>query len=341
MRYARLSVSELLVNSINGFPFPGGLGMGKPIYLVPEDSATSYFRGWLRKNGAHPADIYATLPEAFAATVPYRNDTIFAFPGDYENTAELDWDHDFVHLVGVDSNIEGDHTQGGVNIFTDTVDVVNTIDITGKRCIFQNAKIANAGADAHNLQAVFLRGEGAIFRNVAISGALAATQCDTALATSLCIGRGGYFPRFYDCVIGNNTQTTRTGDTNSHLHITSLGGGAYPPDNGLFKNCKFLSISVDVTTPMVYILTHSIDRIWLFDECSFYNYYTAAGTNLNEVFHDDDTFYTHQIVLKNCLASGYDEWSDSDIGFKNIQSNMPITGLGGGLTRPPTAVVGS
>lgn len=282
-----------------------------------------------------------TLMAGYSHLRTGRGDTVFIANGDYVLTAEFDWSKSDTNLVGLYENIEGDYTQGGVNIYTTTATVVNTVHITGTRCLFQNLKINNAGAAAACLNAVFLCGAGAVFKNVAICGAQAATQCDTALATSLCIGRGGYFPKFEDCVIGTNTQTTRTGATNSHLHFTSLGGGLYCPDNGTFKRCKFLSISVDATTPMVYMLTHSIDRIWLFEDCTFYNFYVATGALLNQVFNDADTYYTHQVVLKRCTAIGYTEWQTADIGFKSIQTDMSVTGLGGGLARMPTAVVGS
>ena len=80
MRYENLSVNRLIVNSINGFPFPGGMGMGKATYLCPADSATSFYRGWLVKNGANPSDIYATLATAYANLTADRNDVLFVFP---------------------------------------------------------------------------------------------------------------------------------------------------------------------------------------------------------------------------------------------------------------------
>jgi len=292
-------------------------------------------------NAGTKANPMKTLAAGYSQLRTGRNDTMFLANGNYILTAEFDWTKSDTNVVGLCENIEGDHTQGGVNIYSTTVTVVNTIDLSGDRCLFQNVKITNAGAAAACLQAVFVRGAGALFKNVAISGSCAATQAATALATSLCIGRGGYFPRFEDCVIGNNTQVTRTGATNSHLHFTNLGGGTYPPDNGTFKRCKFLSISVAATTPMIYVLLNSLDRIWLFEDCTFYNFYVGAATKLNEVIHDDDTFYTHQIVLKRCTAVGYTEWQTSDIGFGSVQSDMPITGTGGGLTTPPTAAVGA
>jgi hypothetical protein len=340
MRYQQLSVSELLVNSINGFPFPGGAGMGKPIYLVPADSATSYFRGWLVSKGANPSDIYATLATAYAACTAYRNDTIFVFPGDYVLTAAQSVSKDFTHIVGVDPNIEGDWTQGGCNIYTTTAAVASTLDISAKRSFFKNLKITNAGAANSNLQAVLLYGEGCVFDNVLMNGSCAATQCDTALAGSLKIDRGGYFPRFYNCVIGSNTGETRTGATNAHLQFSAAKAG-YPVDNGVFKNCKFLSISVSATCPMVHAATNTTDRIWLFDECTFYNFYVATNGKLNQVINDADTYYTHQFVLKRCTAVGYTEWQTADIGFGSVQSDMPITGTAGGLAKPPTGSVGN
>lgn len=345
MRHEQFTVNQLTVNTINGLPAPsiGSAGMGKAFYLVPANAATSLYRNYLIANGLDPSAMYTTLAEAEDAMSAYRGDVLYVFPGDYPVTAEINWDKDYTSIVGLNPNIEGDYGQGGCNIYTTTASVAKTLHISGKRCFFQNLKITNAGDNVANLAAVFLEGEGAVFKNVAIQGIMAATQLTEVHANSLTIARGAYFPYFEDCVIGHNTWGPRgVGPiVNAHLQFSNAGGGSYCPDNGTFRRCKFLSWAEVVTSVMVWIPLNSIDRIWLFDECVFYNYFSGAATKCNQVFLDEDTFYTHQIVLKDCVAAGYDEWSDSDIGFGNIQSAMPIAGLGGGLTRPPTAVVGN
>jgi hypothetical protein len=285
-------------------------------------------------------DIYSTIASAYSDATAYRNDVIFVFPGDYVLTTAQSISKDFTHIIGLDTNIEGDWTQGGCNIYTETSAVASVFDISAKRSQFMNLKITNAGAANSNLQAVLLYGEGNVFKNVLMNGACAATQAATALAGSLKIDRGGYFPRFENCVFGSNTGVTRTSQTGGHLQFSAAKSG-YPVDNGVFKSCKFLSISVTANCPMVHIATNTIDRIWLFEDCTFYNFYTGTNGLLNHVFYDLDTYYTHQIVLKRCTAVGYTEWQTADIGFGSIQSDMPITGTAGGLTKPPTGTVGN
>jgi len=335
MRKQNFSIDQLIVNSINGFPFPGGIGMGRASYLVPADSATSRFKSQLVKNGVRSSEIYSALSDAYSDCTAYRNDVIFAFPGDYLATAEQDLDKDFTHIIGVDSNIEGDWTQGGVNFYTTGIAVVSTFDISAKRSTFMNFKVTNAGANAACLQGVFLSGEGAVFKNVQINGACAATQAGTALAGSLTIGRGAYFPRFEDCVIGNNTASTRTTSTNAPIQFTNSNAAteSYCPDNGVFKNCKILSISIDAACSAVHCVLKSMDRIWLFDNCVFYNYYVGTNGLLNECFDDNDTYYTHQFVLKDCVNVGWHEWQDSDIGFESVVGAMPASAIGGGVSQ--------
>ena len=205
MRYAKLSVVELLAGTINGFPFPGGVGMGKPHYLVPADSATSKFRGWLVKNGVNPSDIFTSLVSAEDVMVANRNDTLFVFPGDYAETAKTTWDKDDTHIFGLNDNVEGDYTQGGCNIYTTTASVAQVLDIQGDRCAFKNLKLSNGGANAANLGAALVEGYGCRFRNVNFMGILDAAQIASANPYSLGIGWGGYFPTFEDCIIGTST----------------------------------------------------------------------------------------------------------------------------------------
>ena len=80
--------------------------------------------------------------------------------------------------------------------------------------------------------------------------------------------------------------------------------------------------------------------MWLFEDCTFYNFYANSATGLNQVF-DDNENRSHHIVLRHSTGVGYDEWQDADSAQKWITADMPITGLGGGLCRPPTAVTGS
>jgi hypothetical protein len=315
-----------------------GYGLGKIKHLVPANSSTSKFRSYLWEMGVLESDIFTTFAKAYEACAAYRNDVIIVFPGDYAATAAQSIDKDNVHVLGTDPNIEGDYGQGGCNIYTTTANDINDLwDISAKRSTFANLKITNAGNDTGNLGAVKIYGEGNVFKRVAFMGIMAANQLTEAHAYSLCIDRGGYFPLFEDCIIGQNTWGPRSGAC-GHLWFANAKSG-YPMDNGTFRRCKFTQWSATATSPLILADLNSMDRIWLFDSCSFYNYNQGVSTQLNQVFDDNDTFYTHTFVLHNCVAHGFHEWSDHDIGFINIAGSMPESVDGGGLTKALTDAV--
>jgi hypothetical protein len=315
-----------------------GYGLGEIKYLAPAVSTSSQFRSYLQSMGVPTSDMFTTFKAAYAACDAYRNDVIIVFPGDYAATAAQSIDKDFTHVLGTDPNIEGDYGQGGCNIYTTTASDINDLwDISAKRSTFANLKLTNAGNDTGNLGAVKLYGEGDVFKRVSFMGIMAANQLTEAHAYSLCIDRGGYFPLFEDCIIGQNTWGPRSGAC-GHLWFTNAKSG-YPVDNGTFRRCKFTQYCETTTSPLVLIDLNSIDRIWLFDDTTFYNYYSAASTQLDQVFDDNDTYYTHTIVLKDCVAHGFHEWSDHDIGFVNIAGAMPDSNAGGGLTTALSAAV--
>jgi hypothetical protein len=317
-----------------------GPDVGLVHYLVANKTTDLFYLQLVKKG--YPNDlIYTSYAAAYAAMTAGQNDTLLVFPGTYTLTANVSLTKSYTHVLGTVNNILGDPTQGGCAI-TATAEVVTTsFDITGDYCKFVNLKVSNIGAFATSVAAVHLAGAGAWFNNCNIVGIWDAAQIASANPYSLGIGKGGYFPLFENCVIGTNVGATRTQANSSHLKFTGTGAGSYMPDNGIFRRCIFNSSSNTATTPMIRMVINSIDRIWLYDECVFYNFAAATGTAVNQVFDDEDTYYTHQSVLKRCTAVGFTEWQTADIGFGSVQSDMPITGTAGGLAKQPTGTVGN
>ncbi len=317
-----------------------GPGIGEIRYVAPATSATSQYRTQLESMGVSSGDIFTTLALAEATVIANRNDIVLIMPGSYTTTAELAWDKDHTHILGLGGpNNEGDHSLSGVTIYTSTTQVVETIDITADRCIFQNLLIGNGGNHATNVGAVNVDGWGNYFKNIKFIGIIADNQVTAVGAGSLLIDRLGHFPIFEDCVIGQNGWNNRTQANQGHLRF--VGTTAPAPQNGMFRRCKFLSRSDTATVAMVAIPANtSLDRLWTFDRCVFSNFGLNNANNLNQAFYDASSD-AWNIVLMDCAATGIDEWQDADRGANWIGSTMPIPGLGGGLVRNPTAVVGT
>jgi len=339
MRREQFSVNQLLVNSINGFPFPGGIGMGKAHYVVPASSSTSKYRDWLVANGVNPSDIYATVTAGEDATTAYRNDVVFVFPGAYDEAAEIAWDKPQTHLIGCGGpNSLGDFSEANVVIYSDTITVASIITVTGQNCIFENFTVSNYGNNAACLTAFTLNKYGCYFKNVTFQGNMTTNQNTTVAAASLYIGTDGMYPIFEDCVIGQDCWGTRSGANSGQLRFTGTG----QPNGGQFKRCRIVSISDVVTCAAVALPANgAIGRGWVWDNCVFQNLSPAgaAWANCNNVFYDNDAA-GQTLLLKDCVGMGYAEWQAGGASAdRRIFSNMGVATAGGGLNIEPTATI--
>jgi len=332
---------------VNGIPMNagagllGGLGCGNIYYLVTaKATATNLYYKRLVENGVKGSDICTTLAAAYAKTTANQNDVIVVTPGAYLETAELAWSKGNTHLVGLGGpNTGGDWSEPGVVIYTTGVGVASVITVTGANCQFYNFTVSNYGANAACLTAFTLNKYGCYFKNVTFQGMMTTGPDATVAAAALYIDGDGMYPIFDCCTIGQNVWDTRTGALSGVLRFTNTAGTG--PQNGKFRNCDFLSCSETATCAMVAIpINYAIGRGWKFDNCHFENFSVNWAVNLNQVFYDN-CGTTHSIMLHHCTAIGIDEWQDADQGNNYIGADMPIVGLGGGLARNPTAVVGT
>jgi hypothetical protein len=320
--------------------------VGRLFFAFPAGSSTSLFAEFARRDLEIPAEFCfegaSAISQAFAAASAYRNDTVVAFPGAYNITTELAWNKPQTHFCGMGGpNQRGDYSEPEVVLYTDTAAVANTVTVSGYNCIFKNATIQNAGANAGNLSALNLTARGCYFENMSIQGTMATGQLDVVAAASLYIGAAAYYPEFRNCIIGQNVWGTRSGALSGVIRFTNTSS-ATCPQNVLFDHCTVLSASETVTTAMVALpANNALDRMAEFRDCTFHNFSVNDAIKLNQVIYDN-CGTSHSILLTGaCAAIGIDEWQDADGGNTRIGSTMPIVGLGGGLARNPTAVTGS
>jgi len=335
-------------------------GMGDTFFVASSGSA---YEAWFKKMGIDGGHLFTTPALGYAAMTTLRNDILCVAPEVFTTTAALTWAKSNCHMVGLGGpNIQGRKSTtgtfptmpGGACMFTDTVDVVSTLHVTGARNQFHNMQIVNWGIDVHNLQAVRVGGTanlsfGNYFKKCNIQGIGNTTQSN-AIASSLTIGAGASYYQFDECIIGHNTYGGARATVNQgHLFYAGsveegLGAG-YGPQNGQFNDTLFLSRGSTATVPMVTIGSEAgdgeaLDRVHDFTRCRFENWYGAV-TNLSYVFKMICNSY-YIVNLHDCHAEGYDYWrvvAGGEPGGR-LWASMPITGLGGGLTREPTSAVG-
>ena len=225
-------------------------------------------------------------------------------------------------------------------IYTDTAAVDYTIHLTGDFCQFHNLQVQNGdtggSATGDNLSAVGIAGYGNYFKSVMMRGINSAAQIADAECSSLEFGDGSGESLFDDCIIGQNGYGgTRTSTSQGHLNWKNTDT-APSSEGGTFNRCKFLSRAATAGVPMV-IQTkqNSIDKVWLFDNCVFSNYWVNWADQCNYVFHHliGGGPATVQVLLKDCIARGYDAWVVAGEASGNwIHTNQPASNGAGGLT---------
>ena len=319
-----------------GIPIYGGggllgLGVGNVKYLVTSRASTNLYYEKLRTNGISGDDIFITLQTAFDACTSGQNDVIAVTPGAHAVTAELAWNKNNTHMIGLAGpNTASDYSEASTSIYTVTTEVGNTVNLTGNHCQFYNIGFCNAGANAANESAMLVNGYGNYFENCSFIGNMQAQQLADKECCSLEIYTNAHNCHWVNCQIGEDCWGARSAADSGQLKFTGS-----QPNGGIMKDCTFKSYSDTATCAMVQVIgeagsTH-IGRGWFFDNCKFNNYSGAstAGTECNEVFHAEDAAAYWPLQLHNCSAFGYDEWSDTD-GVV-IRGTMPQANDGGGI----------
>lgn len=305
---------------------PIGIGMGDIYYMVVAKTTANLFYQKLIANGISEGDIFTSLATAYAATTASQNDVIVATPGAYDETAELAWSNPYTHLVGLAGpNAMGDYYEPGVVIYTDTTQVANVINLTGHNSQFYNVAIQNAGNHAENIAALRLNAYGCYFGNVGLMGMMTANQDSEATAAALYIHTDGHTPIFDNCVIGQDVWGTRDAVNSGVVYFSGS-----QPNDGLFRNCIFKSISKTATCAMIAApAANDVGRGWIFNNCTFHNF-ADDDTQMNQVFYGGAaSAYPWPVILHNCMAQGYDRWTDNT--DYHIYGNMPVADDGGGL----------
>ncbi len=331
-RHESFSVGALDVGTINGFPFTAGVGMGKPIYLAPADSATSNYHGWLTANGVNAADIYSTLPGAYTACTANRGDTIFAFPGTYTQTAKVTWAKHNTHLIGVGSKNQRIPATAGTygNVYFPCVTAMTELFlITGHHCTFAN--FSTYLSTATGVADVRVQGRNTTLDNLFMKSGQDATQlASSVLGYALyCDGSvAGYCNGLTvkNCHIGDPRNTVRTDGGMIYMVGNATGNAAMCYE---FKDCFISGWTETAGISIVYQSgNYSADRYILWEDCTFYNFYTNLGAILTAgVFNDScNTTHVNLLVGRTCQY-GWNVWGNND-GF--MFGMLPAANAAGG-----------
>lgn len=319
-----------------------GPGIGNIEYVAVEESSTSRFGTQLGAMGITNGNISALPSLALDKTTSYRNDIVLVTPGNYVETASLDWDKPYTHMQGI-GNANWRHVSdgGGIEINTVTTGIAALVDITAAHCYMGGFQVSNDGADAGNLTPFRVKSQFFTGKQLSLWGHSVSEQAAVEAASSLTIGAGtgseayGNGCSFIDCSIGRAGGKTRTATVPTPSGViyfstsTQSGNTACAME---FVGCRIIGRAQTAAIPMVKMENaYSCDRYVMFKDTMFYNFWLNKLDNLDYAFWWDHETASGSgtVVLDNCSAFGIDKWHNQS--YNHVFASMPITGTGGGV----------
>jgi hypothetical protein len=278
--------------------------------------------------GNNPDSAFQSLTRALGAATPNQNDIVVllsesnaaAGTTSYQN-ANLNWDKDGVHLIGVNSGCLWNQ-RSRIAFQSGFATAAELFTLSANNCLIQGVSMFMGVASALPLGCMTVSGAHNHIRECHIQGFGNAAN-DIAAAYSLKIaGAENYFQ---DCTIGNDTVTL---GAQANCEILSAAGCV----RNYFRGCR-VQLYTDHATNHVFLraLAGTFDRFIWFDNCLFYNPIQSGSTSLTEAF----------VVTSGGSPNGMIIVSGSDAGFVgagkwNATAAGNVYGIGGNVVDTTT-----
>jgi len=303
-----------------------GPGVGD-IFFVAE--ASSQYESWAKYQGVDSDHLFDTLAEAEDACVASRNDVVCVYPGTYTQTAKITWDKSSTHLIGLGSpnqRIPATAGTAGCVYFPCTTAMTELFLISGHHCQFHN--FSTYLSTATGVADVRVQGRNTLLKGLFMKSGQNATQlASDILGYSLYLDNSaaGYCNGFTaeGCHIGDPRNTVRTAGGMIYMTGVTNAGMCYE-----FKDCFISGWSETNACSAVFVTgNNACDRYVLWQDCTFYNFYTNLGSILTgDVFTDTcGTTHMHLLTGRTCQY-GWDEWGSGTYIF----GSMPVPYATGG-----------
>ncbi len=306
-----------------------GPGIGDVFFLCEDGS---HHHAWLAEDQKIPGDhIFHTLPLAYAATTHERNDVVLAFPGTYTQTAEITWAKSSTHLVGVGSPNQRIPATAGTtgNVYFPCVSAMTEeFLITGHHCQFHN--FSTYLSTPTGIADVRVQG-----RNTRLKGMFMKSGQDATQLVSPILGYGLYADggaagycnglTVEGCHIGDPRNTVRTAGGMIYMKGITNAGMCIE-----FKDCFISGWSETAAASAVFCMgpepVRGCDRYVLWQDCTFYNFYTNLGGILTEVITDTmNTTHMHMLTGRTCQY-GWATWGNGTYIFGGIAQPNAVGG---------------
>ena len=274
-------------------------------------------------DGLSPQTAVKSLRTALGLATAGSNDVVFfmaesntaANTTDYLS-ANLDWNKDMVHLIGVNgASMLGQRSR--VAPLATVTAFANLFTVSGNGCLIQNIEFYQ-GQMATNPSAastaVTVSGQRNHFVNCQISG-IGHSDLDDAGSNSLTIS--GSENLFQKCYIGLDTVIRATSVTEVVISGTAA--------RNIFEACQFETYTSGSTFKMVSIAT-GVDRFVKFLDCEF-----VAVQNISSAVAPTGaigiTTMNGQVIMKNPYAYGFANITTADNAYVQV---LGLNGLATG-----------
>lgn len=306
-----------------------GLQVGEEFHLVINKTTDKYFLSLIAK-GVDTSKIFSTLPLAYDALVGDRGDVLYVYPGTYTQTAKITWAKNNTHMIGIGSpnqRIPATAGTAGCIFFTCATAMTELFLITGHHCVFEN--FSTYLSTATGVTDIKVQGRNVTLRNIFMKSGQDATQIASAVlgyALYLDASVAGYCNGFTaeGCHIGDPRNTVRTDGGMILMVGAGNAGMCYE-----FKDCFISGWTETAGISIVYQNgNYACDRYVLWQDCTFYNFYTNLAAILTAGVFNDTVGTTHMNLLTGRTCQyGWNVWGNND---NYMFGGMPIPAVNGG-----------
>lgn len=309
MRREQMSINELTVNWCNLHGIRD-LGKGQKWYADGTNGSNG-------NSGKTPATALKTIAAGYASMTADQNDTLLLLPSAFPVTESLTWAKSQTHIAGIGGPNQRycptTPTDGAIQVKCTTTSIDNIFNVTGHYCEFYGFQTMNTFSANANRCDFLISGKNTYFNRMRPRGGNGADQLNHAdggvpVIFEGAAGAGNGFLAELSTFgsAGNNARTVGAG-------AILFEGGAVCAFSPTFRNCTFemrCETSGSANPKLIHLAAdYAVDRLLLFDNCSFYNFYENLAAMPDYVIVDAcDT--THMIGLKDCFMYGFDYWSN-------------------------------
>lgn len=272
----------------------GMIGAGRILYVAPATS-NSYAR-W---NGMVPsADLYTTIPEAYAQVTSNENDVIILSPDGHAQTEMLSIAKNRFHLIGADAGgrYQGARCRITMGVTTATTDLA-VMQNTGVGVSFSNIKFDSANTLDESLYSIVEAGEYAKYEGCEF---YKSTDLDETGAAE--VAMNGDTPLFRNCAFGSTANIIADNVIRPNMLLTGGIVSGKKARDVYVDDCVFLSKSGGTEHVAIYGANATdVERMLYVKDSLFLNNALSAALPAHAVgFGAAQT--EGSVILKNCTS---------------------------------------